>query len=225
MSDANTVSTPPITEAETAQLSSIPNDWPGAFGIYKYSKVAVKYNLGTVLIVGLLSILVGGGLDAGLKTPGQSISFILGAFFTAVLTLTYIAGVRRFKISVEEAFRQALPFWVKMILLTLLVTIVTIISFLLLIVPVLFVLPRLTLANYFLVDKNMGVIEAFKASWDATKGHIIQIYGIFGAGLLMAMLMLTIIGIPFAIYFLIMYSAAYAVLYEYIQKKQPVVSA
>jgi hypothetical protein len=115
-----------------------------------------------------------------------------------------------------------------MIGLTILITLSLIVSFLLLVIPFFFVLPRLTLAEYFLVDKNMGVIEAYKASWNATKGHSLKVWGIYGAGILMALLCVTVIGIPVAFYLLIMYSAAFAVLYEFLNRSpatQPATAA
>jgi hypothetical protein len=68
----------------------------------------------------------------------------------------------------------------------------------------------------------MNILDAYKASWDQTKGHSGMIWNIYGAGFAMALLMITIIGIPFAIYFLIMYSAALAVAYNFINGSQPV---
>ena len=79
-------------------------------------------------------------------------------------------------------------------------------------------LPRLTLVNYFLVDKGLEPMEAFKASWHATEGHAMQAWGIILANVAMALLMVTIVGIPFAFYFLFMYSAAFAVFYKYVTK-------
>jgi uncharacterized membrane protein len=112
-----------------------------------------------------------------------------------------------------------------MIGLFILIALSIVASAVLFIIPVFFVLPRLALAYYFLIDKHMGVIEAYKASWHATKGNAGKVWGIIGATILMALLMITIIGIPFSIYFLIMYSAVFAVLYEFLGKTQPTAPA
>lgn len=92
------------------------------------------------------------------------------------------------------------------------------------IIPVFFIAPRLVLAQYFIVDKNMGPVESIRASWNATKGNVGKVYGIFGATLVMSLLMLTIIGIPFALYFLLMYSAAYPLLYVWAMRRTEVVA-
>jgi hypothetical protein len=214
----------PAPSAE-ATLPHVPESWPASFGIYKFSKQAVKLNLVTLIVIWVLTLVVSLVLDALLKKVGQVISYGTGGLATAAYTLTYLAGVRGQSKSVGQALQEALPFWLKIIGLNILVFISIAISILLLIIPFFFVVPRLLLANYFLIDKNMGIIEAYKASWEATKGNVGKVWGILGATIAMAILMITIIGIPFSIYFLVMYSAAFAVLYEFLGKKSPAVAA
>jgi len=203
----------------------VPSTWPGGFGAYKFSKKAVKFNLGTIVLLWIIDLAVGGGFDFIFKRGGGLVGLVFGSLVMAALTLTFIASVRGKRLEIGEAFSQALTFWLRMIGLTLLVSITIVISILLLVVPFFFVFPRLVLASYFLVDKNQGVIDAYKASWNATKGHVGKVYGIVGATILMALLMVTIIGIPFSIYFLVMYSAVFAVLYEFINKPTPAPAA
>ncbi|HEX4774143.1 MAG TPA: hypothetical protein VH234_01340 [Candidatus Saccharimonadales bacterium] len=198
----------------------LPTEWPGAFKIYKVSKQAVRLNLEAIIVYGLLGLVLGYGLELALKTYGQLLAYIIGSLSTAILTSLYIAGVRQQRLDLGAAFSKGLKFWLKIFLLNLLVTLTVGVSLLLLIVPFFFVWPRMVLVNYFLVDKDMGVIEAYKASWQATKGNVSKIYGIVGANAAMALLVFTIIGIPFAIYFLVMYSAANAVLYEMILRHE-----
>jgi hypothetical protein len=214
--------TTPVADA----LPSVPESWPGAFGIYKYSKQAVRLNLGVIILFWLVSIVANIILDALLGDVlgrtgdwiSQGLSYLISAFTTVGTTMAYLAGIRRQKLDFNQTFRNSLPLTLKMLALTILITLALIGSLLLLIIPFFFVAPRLALVNYFLVDKDMDVLEAFKASWAATKGRVGKVYGIVGASIAMALLVITIIGIPFAIYFLIMYSAAFAVLYEYLQK-------
>jgi hypothetical protein len=219
----NTAQAPP-TPAESV-LPSVPATWPGAFGTYKYSKQAVKLNVGTLVALYVLALVVGGLLGFALKEVGQVISYLVDSVVAASFVIIFLAGIRGQRISIEQAVKDALPFWLKMIGLTILVGASLFASFILLIIPFFFVLPRLTLANYFLIDKKMGIVEAYSASWTATKGHTGKIWGIIGATILMALLMITIIGIPFSIYFLIMYSGATAILYSFIVKNPAVAAA
>jgi len=155
----------------------------------------------------------------------QILSFVIGCIGSVGFTLLLIAGVRGKKLTLDQTFKQIWPLLLKMIGLTIIVSVALSVSLLLLIVPFFFVLPRLMLADYYLVDKNMGVFEAFQASWENTKGYSMKVWGIIGVNILMALLFVGIIGIPVAIYLLVMYGAAFAVIYEFISKKQPAVAA
>jgi hypothetical protein len=159
------------------------------------------------------------------KDVGQTLSTLINALFMVASTFLYVAGVRRKKLEVGDVLKQSLPLWLKMIVLDLLVAVAAVLSFIAFIVPFFIVMPRLALVNYYLVDKNKGVVEAFKASWAATQGNVGKVYGIVGATIAMALLVITIIGIPFAIYFLVMYSAVLGVLYEYLEKSTPATPA
>lgn len=208
-----------MAETETNSLKKLPHEWPGAFGLYKYSKQAVQINLWTLVFIGLLNIGVSILLQILFKERfGNVVSYIIGGLSTAATTIVYLASIKGRQITVETAIKQALPFWLRMLVLNILITFALVGSFLLLIVPFFFVLPRVLLANYYLVDKNMDPLDAFKASWHATQGHNSKIWGIIGANVAMALLVVTVIGIPFAIYFLIMYSAAFALAYAFLPK-------
>jgi hypothetical protein len=213
---------------------ALPPEWPGAFAAYKYSKQAVRLNLkavaGWLVISVVVSIAISlldrlHSLDASTRGLLAVVSYLLAPLFAAILAKVTIASVRRRQVGFSEAFSQGVPYWLNAIVLSILVGITEVVSFVLLIIPFFFVWPRLSLATYFLVDKDLGPLEAYKASWEATKGYALFIYGILGAQIAMGLLAVTVIGIPFAIYFLIMYGAAHAVLYEVIGKsgaKSPV---
>jgi hypothetical protein len=214
----------PAAPAEAA-LQPVPDTWPGFMGAYKYSKEAVKFNLGTVVILFLISTFA--GIIPGLfdQNAGNLISFVVTPFVSAASAYVFISGVRRKKVELGEASSVGFRFYLKMLGLTILIGLSLMLSLLALIIPFFFVLPRLLLANNFLVDKDQGVIEAYKSSWNATKGHALNIWGIIFLNAAMSLLFITIIGIPVAIYLLIMYSAAFALLYVYLEQKSPVTAA
>lgn len=212
--------------AVESTLPKVPAEWPGAFGVYKYSKQAVRLNLETLILIWLLTTIVTVIFDYILKGFGGLVSLAVDGLTGSAFVLTYLAGVRGQRLTTGDAFNKAMNFWLRMIGLILLLGVSYVISILLLVIPFFFVFPRLSLATYFLIDHDMGVMEAYKASWEATKGNAGKIYGIVGATILMVLLAFTIIGIPFFIYFVIMYGAAYAVLYEFLGKsvKPPAVA-
>lgn len=213
-STGNTILTPP----DTSQAGSAPaTGWPGAFGLFKYSKAAVSVNLIAILIIWLFQfviVTVVGLIDN--ESIASSIQLVVGVFVQAALVLTYLASVRGKKVSAGEKLSQGSQFFVQLLLLQLLVALSVFIGLLLFIVPGIILLTRLFVAEYYLIDKNMGAVEAYKASLAATKGNTGKVWGIFGATLLMSLIAITIIGIPVAIYLVLMYSAANALLYQYL---------
>lgn len=217
----------PATPAPAAHvpLPGTPETWPGAKGVYKYSRQAVGINLATILILGVLNYGISFGI--GLVPQDQlSVSLLLNLVASVIsvylgigIVKSLIEGVRGQKYAVDQALHISPVLALKVFGLGILSGLMLFVSFLLLIVPFFFIAPRLELANYFLIDKNLGVIEAIKASWAATKGNAGKVWGIWGFTFLLFLPALTIIGIPVAIYFLIVYSAATAVLYEFLGKQ------
>lgn len=214
--------TAPKTEAA---VSGAPSTWPGAFGAYKYSKAAVMTNIWVLIGLWLTVAVISSVAQQISSSVGGIISALVEVVGTTAGILVLLAGVRGQKLAYGDSISKALPYFFKMIGLWIVIFVVLLVSFLLLVIPFFFVLPRVSLAHYFLIDKNMGVMDAFKASWDTTKGSAGKVWGIIGATFLMALLMITIIGIPFSIYFLIMYSGAYVVLYEFLGKTKPAAAA
>ena len=213
---------------ETNTTSAAPAEWPGAFGIYKTSRDAIRYNLGTVLLLAILLMAASIALDTLLSTLfgkrfadsfGQLISYALSTYFTIALTYAYLVSARHKKIDLKAAFAAAPPLFWRMFFLNLLTIITVFAGLILLIVPGIIFGLRLALAPYYLVDQNLGIMEAYKASWHGTKGHLGKLWGIIGVSLLMILPAFTIIGIPVTIYLLFMYSAAGALLYLHLTKK------
>lgn len=204
--------------APMTALPAVPETWPGAFGIYKYSKAAVRINLWDIIGLFILSLAVSIALEAILKTTGQFLANLLGIYFTLASTMLLLASARRERLRLVDALKKSLNvvMYLKFLVVMLLSGLAIGFGFLLLIIPGIIILPRLILVPYFFVDQNLGISDSINKSWAITKGHSGKLWGVIGAGFAMALLMITIIGIPFSIYFLLMYSAAYAVTYYFI---------
>jgi hypothetical protein len=218
------------TSNTTVKKQELPKiqEWPGAFGIYKYSKHTVAQNLNTILVILLISlginifgsVLGGNDMNSLQYIISSLIVSLLSVVISIALIVVYIAGLKNEKVSISEALQGISTYIVNYIVASILIGIASLVSFILFVIPAFFVIPRLVFAPYLVIDKKMDALDAVKASWDMSKGHVAKIYGITGATIAMALLSLTIIGIPFSIYFLIMYSAALAVLYGYISNKK-----
>lgn len=80
---------------------------------------------------------------------------------------------------------------------------------LLLVLPGLYLIGRLVMAPYILVDQNTKVVEALNRSWELTKGKMWQVYNVLLFGILIALPNLVpIIGPPIALALAIAYSVA-----------------
>lgn len=203
----------------TPKPSAPLTQWPGAFGVYGASRDAVRRNLSTIIL--LIVISIGAGIVIGIIFGrvgwlNEIVSYLIGAVIGAAQLFALIGSVRGRTVELPDAISEGLPLFFKFFLLQLLVAMSVLGGLILLIVPGLVILPRLVLAPYFLVDKNMGILEAYQASWDATKGHSGKVWGIIGVLFLMALPSITIIGIVLTAYWVVLYSAAPALLYQYL---------
>lgn len=198
-----------------ANLKSFPDKWNGPFDLYKYSKQIVMLNLTTLLILFVADLVVALILQFILKSLGSFLGYIIGALFEASLIFVFLEGAKGHKIEIGDALNNGVKHWLNFIFLLILTGLSVTIGLILFIIPGLFIIPRLVLAPYFLIDQNMNAIDAYKASWDATKGHALKAWGIIAVSVLFGILVIVIIGI----YFVIIYSAATAVFYLLVTKR------
>ena len=205
-------------EVKNVEDKSFLTTWPGAFGSFKHSAAAIRFNLGTILSLVALSVVLtlapdAISKDATFKDLAVIIANILSIIVSLALVYATLASARFKKIGLDEAIASGFSLVaIRYFLMNVLLAVIYVISFVLLIVPFLYIFPRTILAPYFMIDKDLGPIESIKASWYSTKGHVAKIYRILGVMLLMALAILILVGI----YFLIMYSAVIALLYLYV---------
>lgn len=210
--------------------NNIMKEWPGAFGAFKPSREAVRRSLSTLIWLAVLDVVVNIGLTIVLRavfgsTAGGTL-YDVGSLFTSSLFIiaqvyVYLQGIHGKRVELNELYPAISPYWMRMVLLDLLIVVTVVAGLILLIIPGIYFGLRLSLAPYFLVDKNMDIMEAYKASWDATKGNLKKILGIIGVYILMILPVVTLIGGLATIYFTFMYAAVYALFYEHVKNKNP----
>ncbi len=228
---ASTTNINPINQAPDA--SPILSQWPGAFGIYKTSKAAITSNLVSFIslwvIIGLISILFSTISSRFKSGPTyyllEFIFNMISLIISATLIYAIIESVKGKKVTVGDAYSAISSKMLNVLLVNILVAFLSILSIVVFIIPAFFVIPRIYMSIYFVMDKNMSAIDAIKASWNATEHHIGKIYGIFGVELLIILPAITIIGIVATIYFGIMYYAATGVLYAYLTNNRSQIDA
>jgi hypothetical protein len=197
-------------------------EWPGAFGIFNRSREAIRRNFSTFIALLLFMIIIS-LLTSGRQTEGslnlrfQDIASYLASVWASIaLIVAILASLRDETISAIDALRDAAGFYVRALGLTILTTLIIIGSLIALVIPFFFIFPRITLAPYFLVDQNLGPIEALKASWEATRGHVSKVWGIVLAQIVFAVLIIVLVGF----YLTFMYLAAEGLLYLYLTQRQ-----
>jgi hypothetical protein len=146
----------------------------------------------------------------------QLVSLFIGAFVQSCFIMMYFSSLKEKQFELKEVIRFGYQNIFRMFVLILVMDVLLIVGFVLLIVPFLIMLPRLYLAPYFLVLDNLSASEALGFSWNLTKGHSKEVYGIIGLDILIALLFLTIVGIPFAVYFGIINGGSFAYLTMYL---------
>lgn len=184
----------------------VPSSWPGAFGAYKLSSELVKFNLSTFVFLFLISFF--SGVLQIIPVLGAIVSIILLVFVTVALCIASFASIEGRKITLGESFSASKPYAFKTFLLIILLSLITIGTILLFIIPFFIVVPRLLLAPYLLVKKNLGVRESLRQSWELTKGNVGKVWGLIGLSLLFGVLCIILIGL----YFAFMFQAAFALL-------------
>ncbi len=107
----------------------------------------------------------------------------------------------------------------KLFLLVICMAIALVIGFILLIIPGIILLWRLSMAPYIMIDKGTDISESFVQSWEMTKGYAWPIYSIFLVSLALAFAnLIPIIGELIAIGLSIAYSCAIPL--RYVELKQ-----
>jgi hypothetical protein len=223
----------PTYPINSTSTSSEITDWPGAFGIYKSSKAAMLRNFNTFIWLAIILGVYYLFYFAVTYTPrhhkvihpgahfAESIIFdLISVFLSSTIIYASIRSVEGEQISVGEAFSAVANKAINIIVTGILVGIISTLSFVLFIIPAFFIIPRIYMSLYFVVDKNMNPIDAIKASWEATRDNVSKVYGVLGVNLLILLPIVTLIGILATVYFGFMYFAANAILYIYLTKNQ-----
>jgi hypothetical protein len=200
-----TVVSPPIINAppQPTPVVSTPANEPG----YEYISnpflnaarglvLILKTNPAPALLSGLIGILlyvlyeiIYFAVIVAFKSP------ILVLLFIPILILLYLlvlgsyfviggASARNEEVSTGLAFKKSLSKLIPMVGLTILSMLMSL-SFILLIVPGLYIMARGSLSLMVMLEENLGPIKSIKRSFSLTKGHVNEMLGSYTAGLFM----------------------------------------
>jgi hypothetical protein len=204
------VNTPPQQQSNSQQApqfdtSIAPSEWPGAFAGFKQVRPTIKKVWLTIFLVYLGYGVISGIIGSILKNTiiNNLLSLILGTLVAGTLLSIYYAVLRHEDTSASVAFKNATSKFLSLLVVSIAVYFICFLSFIALIVPFFFIAPRVMFAPYLVIGEGLEIGDSISKSWSMTKGHLGKIYGLWGLMILISLLLLTVIGIPFAVYWLI----------------------
>ncbi|MCK5442231.1 MAG: hypothetical protein KAJ23_10095 [Maribacter sp.] len=160
-------------------------------------------------------------------SPGMILLQILATaywllFFSVIKyggDLMVLRAMRNEKIEISEMFDGFKKNYVNIILANLLTFAIIGFGFLFLIIPGIILACRLVFVSYLVMDKNMEPVAAVEKSWEMTKGHGWQIFGmaLLAIPIVIGGLLCFIVGIVFAIIWI---STAFASMYHAIDLEE-----
>lgn len=161
------------------------------------------------------------------NSPGMIVLQILAAvywlFVYAVVKyggdLMYLRAIRNQKVEISEMFDGFKKNYINIVLANLLTFAIIGLGFVFLIVPGIILACRLAFVSYLVMDKNLEPVAAIEKSWEMTKGHGWQIFGMALLVIPIAIggLLCFIVGIVFSIIWI---SAAFASMYHAIDVEE-----
>lgn len=221
------------SSSKTSSTNSKPKQFPGAFELFKPSWEAVKRNLITFIELILVPVLVAfiislpswrhanmaSNVINGPLFLRDGIAGLISLLFAPALAYTQLQSVRGKTVDFMQALKASVKFFWRFIGLIIVMGIVIFVGFILFIVPGLFMLRRYILAPYYLIDGDMKVFEAMRASAADSKTYSSAIWGLIGVEILCAVVgVVPLIGWIVGAILSIAYYCAPAVRYTQVKK-------
>jgi hypothetical protein len=147
-----------------------------------------------------------------------SLAYLVATMLSVILVVRAAQGKRPTLGSLWKELTTAF-LWLKLIGLVVVLGLTLAAGFILFLIPGVYLLWRLFLAPYILVDKNISIGESISQSWQMTKGFAWPIYSIIIVSIALALTaILPFIGDLVSFLLVVIYSVAPALRYEEIKK-------
>lgn len=203
-----------------------PDVWPGAFEAFKISMPYLKpafWTLFLVIIAYSVIVNIFSRILTHLGIVGTGIFLVLDlasiAIFYQITINIYFACIDGTDRDIMTSFNKSISNFVNYLLTYLLVAVICILSLSAFVIPFFFIAPRVVYALIMVAKEDIPAAEAVKKSWEITRGKMGMIYGLIGLNILISLLFLTIIGIPFAIYWGILLGGTFVWQYKFFEKE------
>ncbi|MHB1865200.1 MAG: hypothetical protein ACYCPS_03500 [Candidatus Saccharimonadales bacterium] len=209
-------------------------EWPGTIESFKIVRDYVKpriWDFITIIGIGVaialfIEIIVVAIFKRTLTATliDDVAGFIIGAFLQLTVIAMYYRTLQEQDFTISAVLLYGYKRLLKMLGLLIVMDVVLVASVLLLLIPFFFVLPRIYLAPFYLVKNDSSVNQAIAAAWHSTRHNAKLVWGILLMNIAIALLVLTIVGIPLAIYWGLINSASFAFITLYLSQPNKITS-
>jgi hypothetical protein len=124
------------------------------------------------------------------------VALIISLFLYAMTTVLALRASQGKKPSFHELVDGARANFWRLLGVALISGLLVVVGLILLIIPGIFLIQRLIMASFFVIDKGMGVIDALNASWSLSKKHSGQVWAALGVALLVLIFTIVLNIIP-----------------------------
>ncbi|MBW3568952.1 hypothetical protein KY385_02365 [Candidatus Parcubacteria bacterium] len=108
------------------------------------------------------------------------ILFVISYYLFVMRTVLQVESTAGKKPSLGHLFEKAKKYWLRLLGVIIITGVIIVTGLILLIIPGIIAIGRLALAPYFMIDKDMGVIEAIKASNEVGKKYFWKVLAAVG---------------------------------------------
>lgn len=165
------------------------------FKLIKQSWEGLLTNIGTFILLGVVpaaviflsvlllitQLLAGGGWKTAITMIALIIivAIVMVCIFLPAITVAQLASAKNQEITFSKAFKKGSKYILKFIGLSILVGLCVIIGSILLVIPGLLAAFFFSMSFYILIDKNTGVIDSMKQSFELVKQNWMPVLALF----------------------------------------------
>lgn len=196
-------------------------EFKGAFELFKPSMEIIRNNLSLYFVLLVLPLLLV-SLDSTsteLMSPFVLGGSLLSLLFLAPLLYAEVRNASGKTVTLGESFSEGYKYFWRTLGLVIVVGLIIFLGLIAFIVPGIIFMRRYLLSPYYLIDRNLSIGEAMKASETESKPFANSIYSVLGVSILIALVSIFgMIGAVISTILSVLYNLAYALRYVEIKK-------
>lgn len=174
-------------------------DWPGYGDLLERTVSALKLNkeflyvyVGVITALSLLTYIADGtsrGVYSGASFTGLGLLEVAAQLILMPASVFYALHTSRGNQAPwQEFINKGLGKLLPLIGLAILAGLAIVVGLVLFIIPGIYLILKLAVSSFALVDKNLGVVESMKASFAITKGNVGKVAGYIGVSILISII-------------------------------------